>query len=68
MISIFFSDIFDAEVVNDKEESDVTCRMLPKGGGAGDRRIYKLGKVGFQTFIGDATSFLRPGVPLRISI
>ena len=45
MISILFSDIFDAEVVDDKGESDVMRRMLPEGGGVRDRRISKLGKV-----------------------
>ena len=53
IISIFFSDIFDAEVVNDKGESDVTRRMLPEGGSAGDRRISKLGQVDFQVVICD---------------
>ena len=28
--------------------------MLPEGGGAGDRRISKLGEVDFQLVIGDA--------------
>ena len=54
VISIFFADIFDAEVVNDKGEVDVTCRMLPEGRSAGDRRMSKLGEVDFQPFIGDA--------------
>ena len=54
MISIFFSDVFDAKVVNDKGEIDVTRRMLPEGGGVGGRRISKLGEVGFQRVIGNA--------------
>ena len=54
MVRIFFADIFDSEVVNDKGEGDFTRSMLPEGRGAGDRRISKLGKVYFQTFIGDA--------------
>ena len=54
VVSIVFADIFYAEVVNDKGESDVTLRMLPYGGGARDRRISKQGKVYFQPVIGDA--------------
>ena len=54
MINIFFSEIFDAEVVDDKGEGDFTRRMLPEGGDAGDRRISKLGKVDFQPVIGNA--------------
>ena len=54
MIRIFFADIFDTKVVNDKRDGDVPRRMLPEGRGAGDRRIYKLGEVDFQPVIGDA--------------
>ena len=54
MISIFFSDIFYAEVIDDQVESDVMCRMFPEGGGAGDRRISKLVEVDFQPVVGDA--------------
>ena len=54
VISIFFSGIFDAEVVNDKGEGDVTRCMLPEVRGAGDRCISKLGKVDFQSVISDA--------------
>ena len=54
MISIFFAGIFDAEVVDDKEEGDVTRRMITEGRCAGDRRISKLGEVYFQLVIGDA--------------
>ena len=54
MISIFFSDIFDAKAVDDKGEGDVRRCMLPEVGGAGDRRIYKLGEVDFQLVIGNA--------------
>ena len=54
IINIFFSDIFDAEVVDDKEKSDVTRHMLPEGGGAGDRRTSKLGEIDFEPFIGNA--------------
>ena len=56
MISILFPDKFDANVVNNKGESDVTRHMFPEGGGAGDRHISKLGEVDFQPVIGDATS------------
>ena len=41
VVSIFFAGIFDAKVVNDKGEGDVTRRMLPEGRGVGDRRISK---------------------------
>ena len=54
MISIFFSKIFDAKVVDNKGESDVMRRMLPKVWGTGDRCISKLGKVYFQPVVGDA--------------
>ena len=54
VISILFANIFDAEVVNDKGEGDVTRRMISEGRGAGDRRISKLGYVDFQLVIGDA--------------
>ena len=47
MISIFFSDIPDSEVVDNTGEGDVMRNMLPEAGGAGDRRIYKLGEVDF---------------------
>ena len=53
VVSILFVDVFDAEVFEDKGEGDVTRRILTEGRGAGDRRISKLGKVDFQTFIGD---------------
>ena len=55
IISILFSNIFDAEVVDEKGESDVIRRMLPEGGGAGERQRSKLGEVDFQPVIGDAT-------------
>ena len=64
MISIFFSDIFDAKVVDDKGESDVMHRMLPEGGGVGDRFISKLSEVEFQTVIAMRPDFLRPGMTL----
>ena len=54
MIRIFFANIFDAKVVNNKEEGDVTHLMLPEGRVAGDRRISKLGDVEFQPVIGNA--------------
>ena len=54
MISIFFSDIVDAQVVEAKGESDITRRMLPWGRDAGDRCISKMGKAYFQPVIGDA--------------
>ena len=47
MISIFFANIFDAELVDAKGEGDVTRHMLPEGGGAGGRRISKMGKLDF---------------------
>ena len=51
----FFSDIFDAELLDDKGESDVTHHMLPDGRGTGDRRISKLGEVDFQPVVGNAS-------------
>ena len=47
VIRIFFADIFDAEVVNNKELGDVMRHMLPEGRGVGDRSISKLGEVDF---------------------
>ena len=54
MISIFFAKIFDAKVVNNKGEGDVTRCMIPEGRGAGDRRISKLGEGYFRPVIGNA--------------
>ena len=54
MIIIFFADIFDAEVFDDKGEYNVTRRMLPEVGAAGDRSISKLGEVDIQPVIGNA--------------
>ena len=54
MITILFAKIFDAKVVDNKGEGDVTRHMLPESGGTGDSRISKLGKVDFQPVIGDA--------------
>ena len=47
VIHIFFANIFDAEVVNNKGLGDVMRHMLLEGRGVGDRRISKLGKVDF---------------------
>ena len=47
VISIFFADILDTEVVDNKVEGDVTRRILLEGRDAGDRRIFKLGQVDF---------------------
>ena len=54
VIIIFFADIFDAEVFDDKGEYNVTRRMLPEVGAAGDRSISKLGEVDIQPVIGNA--------------
>ena len=56
-ISILFADIFDAKVVNDKGEGDVTHHMLTESRGTGDRHISKLGEVYFKPFIGDGDGF-----------
>ena len=53
VIIIFSANIFDAEVVDEKGEGDVTHLILPEGRGAGDRHISKLDEVDFQPVIGD---------------
>ena len=53
VIRIFFAEIFDAEVVDDKGEGDIMRHMLPEGRVVGDMHISKLGEVYFQPVIGD---------------
>ena len=51
MVSIFFADVFDTEVVNHEGEKDIFGGMLPKRRGLRDMGVAKLGKVDLEPII-----------------
>ena len=51
MVSSFFADVFDTEVVDHKGEKYIFGRMLPKGRGSCDRGLAKLGKVDLDPIV-----------------
>ena len=61
MISIFFSDVFDAKVVNDKGEKDGLGVVLLHRWVSWHRGEAELGEVSFESVVGDAAGLLEAG-------
>jgi hypothetical protein len=52
MVGIVFANIFDAKVVNDEAEGDVTALVSPKAGGARRWGVAVYGEVGLESNVG----------------
>ena len=61
MIGIRFSDIFHAEIINNKGKGNVPGGMLPKIRSARYRGVAELGKMGLQAIIGYFAGLLEAG-------
>ena len=61
MVGVLFSNVLDAKVVNDKGEKYGLGFVLPQRWGSGYRGKTELGKVSFESFVGNAASLLEAG-------
>ena len=59
MVSSFFADLFDTEVINHKGETYFFCGMLPKGRGSRDGGLEKLGKVDLEPIVCNAAGLFQ---------
>ena len=61
VVGVLFSDVIDAEVVNDEEEEYGLSVVIPQCRGSGYRGKTELGKVSFESVVGDAAGLLEAG-------
>ena len=59
MVSSFFADVFDTEVVDHNGEKVIFGGMLPKGRGLPDRGVVKLGKVDLDPIVFNAAGLFQ---------
>ena len=58
MVAVLFYDVLDAKVVNNEGEKYGLGVVLPQRRGSMHRGETELGKVGFESFVGDAAGLL----------
>ena len=61
MVGVLFSNVLDAKVVNNKGEKDELGVLIPQRRGSGYRGKTEMGKVSFESVVGDASGFLEAG-------
>ena len=54
MVNFLFSDIIDTKIVDDERESDGLSGVLPERRSSGNRDESKMGKMSFESVVGDA--------------
>ena len=59
MVSSFFANVFDTEVVDHEGEEDIFGGMLPKGRGLRDEGVSKLGKVDLEHILCNAAGLFQ---------
>ena len=64
MLDVFAADIFDSEVIYNKEESYVAGCVLSERWCAGDGGVPMFGKVVLEAIVGNLPCLLEPGHPL----
>ena len=65
---MLFSNVLNAEIVDDEGEIDGSRVVGPEGGGDGDWAIAIFGKMGSEAVVAMRPACFRPGMPLRISM
>ena len=61
VVGVLFSNVLDPKVVNDKGENDWLGGVLPKRRGYGHRGKDEMGKVIFESVVGNAAVLLEAG-------
>ena len=59
MVSSFFADVFDTEVVDHEGEEYIFGGVLPKGRGSSNELLAKFGKVGLEPIICNASGLFQ---------
>ena len=61
VVGILLADILDPKVVNNEGESDGIGGVIPDRRSSGNRGESKMGKMSFETVVGDAAGLFKAG-------
>ena len=60
-VGVFFANILDPKIINDKGENYGLGGVLPERRGSGNRGEAKMGEVSFESIIGNTTGLFEAG-------